>query len=100
MNESQDKQLSPNDTPIGIKEMSSGALAIYVPAEQVESFKHLVQRAMHTWERAPISILEFADYLIEGKLVQDYRNLTVYKRNQEYGNQNAHGQQNPAGIGI
>lgn len=85
--------ITPSSTPIGIHSMSSGAIAIYVPPEQVESFKKLVQRAMHTWERAPISILEFADYLLDGRLKQDYRNMAVYQRNAEYesGAMNANG---------
>lgn len=98
MYEEPNRQITPPTTPINILELTSGATVVYIPKAQLESFKKLVQRGMATWERAPISIMEFADYFIEGRLVQNYKDLTVYQRNNEYGNSNANGQQKQEGI--
>lgn len=41
--------------------------------ETTENFKTLVQRAMNTWPDAPAELKEFADLLLEGKILQDYK---------------------------
>lgn len=77
-------------TPIVTKELSSGARVVYIPQEQIATFNQLINRAMATWERAPVSIREFADYFRDGELRIDYKNVEVYKRNEEYSNAQGH----------
>lgn len=45
---------------------------IQISEGEIEAFKHLVQRAMNTWQDAPLSMREFADILLVGHVRQDY----------------------------
>lgn len=49
------------------------AYQIYIPAKDLPQFRELVSRAMNTWADAPPELKEFADLLIEGKVLQDYK---------------------------
>lgn len=49
-----------------------GTVLIGITASELENFKHLVQRAMNTWQDAPVSMREFADKLLHGYVRQDY----------------------------
>lgn len=51
----------------------NGTMMVFVKNETLESFKTLVQRAMNTWPDAPAELKEFADLLLEGKILQDYK---------------------------
>lgn len=46
---------------------------ITADAESTEHIKTLVQRAMNTWPDAPAELKEFADLLLDGKILQDYK---------------------------
>lgn len=58
-----------------VKLDSTGTTIICVQIEDLDSFKELVRRAMNTWQEPPIELLEFADKLLEGKVLQDYKAL-------------------------
>lgn len=53
--------------------LSTGTLVIAVQAESESAFKQLVNRACNCWPDAPAEIKEFADNVIEGRVLQDYR---------------------------
>lgn len=79
-----DKFIGDSETAIQTIQLSSGARVVYIPPEQQGSFEELITRAMATWERAPISIREFADYFKDGELRINYKESEVYRRNAEY----------------
>lgn len=67
------KCIDTTDESIGIVIVDSGHLTVYLSPKALPAFKSLVQRAMNTWPDAPAELKEFADLLLEGKILQDYK---------------------------
>jgi len=61
------------DHTLSLIEYGDKCLQINVHEQAVPAFKDLVQRAMNTWPDAPAELKEFADLLLEGKILQDYK---------------------------
>lgn len=45
-----------------------------VTAESIENFKALMNRALNTWDNAPVELKELGDMVVQGKILQDYSN--------------------------
>jgi hypothetical protein len=52
--------------------VGSDLIQVSVDLNMIPHFKTLVQRALNTWPDAPPELKEFADLLLEGKVLQDY----------------------------
>ena len=67
------KLIETTDETIGLVLYADGAIQLNVSPQSLPDFKLLVQRAMNTWPDAPAELKEFADLLLEGKILQDYK---------------------------
>lgn len=66
-----------------VSDNNKQSISMYVPEEHVKEFKTLINRAMNTWDEASPEMKEFADLVIHGKILQDYRSQDSSKRNAE-----------------
>jgi hypothetical protein len=60
---------------------STPRINIRLSGKSLENFKKMVSRGMNTWDSAPAELKEFADLLIEGKILQDYSSFETAKEN-------------------
>jgi hypothetical protein len=57
---------------INITELDSASI-IVVDKSSLPAFRDMLQRAMNTWPDAPAELKEFADLILDGKILQDYK---------------------------
>ena len=60
-------------TSIVHKDAITGELNIFISGEDMNDFKHLINRGLNTWDRAPARIKELGDLIIHGEITQNYQ---------------------------
>jgi len=58
---------------VRIIQFNAGDITLVLFPDILPAFRDLVQRAMNTWPDAPTELKEFADLLLDGKILQDYK---------------------------
>lgn len=61
------------ESPITQEDGLPVATVRIVGSADIAFFKELVQRAVNCWDKAPVSVLEFADLVTVGHIQQDYQ---------------------------